>query len=52
MAKNPLVNSGDPGLIPGLGRFHMTWSNAAYEPQLLQPTHPRVRAWRHEKPPQ
>ena len=25
--KNPPVNAGDTGLIPGLGRFHRSWSN-------------------------
>ena len=25
--KNWPVNSGDTGLIPGPGRFHMPWSN-------------------------
>ena len=25
--KNLLANSGDTGLIPGLGRPHMSWSN-------------------------
>ena len=25
--KNPPANAGDMGLIPGLGRLHMRWSN-------------------------
>ena len=25
--KNPPASAGDTGLIPGLGRFHITWSN-------------------------
>ena len=25
--KNPPANAGDTGSIPGLGRFHMVWSN-------------------------
>ena len=25
--KNPPANAGDVGLSPGLGRFHMPWSN-------------------------
>ena len=25
--KNPPANAGDMGLVPGLGRFHMLWSN-------------------------
>ena len=33
--KNPLANAGDMGLIPGLGGFHMLWSNKAHAPQLL-----------------
>ena len=27
VAKNPLANAGDPGSIPGLGRFYMPWRN-------------------------
>ena len=27
VVKNPPVNAGDTGLIPGLGRSHMPWSN-------------------------
>ena len=27
VVKNPLVNVGDMGLIPGLGRSHVPWSN-------------------------
>ena len=27
MDRNPPANAGDVGSIPGLGRFHMTWSN-------------------------
>ena len=27
VVKNPPVNDGDTGLIPGPGRFHMSWSN-------------------------
>ena len=27
VVKNPPANAGDMGLIPGLGRFHMAWSN-------------------------
>ena len=29
------ANGGDMGLMPGLGRFHMPWSNEACEAQLL-----------------
>ena len=27
VVKNLPTNAGDTGLIPGLGRFHMLWSN-------------------------
>ena len=33
--KNPPANAGDMGLIPGLGRFQMPWSNKARMLQLL-----------------
>ena len=33
--KNLPVNAGDMGLISGLGRFHMLWSNWACVPQRL-----------------
>jgi len=33
--KNPPANAGDLGSIPGLGGFHMPWSNKALVPQLL-----------------
>ena len=36
VVKNPPANAGDTGLIPGLGRSHM--SNQARAPQLLKPT--------------
>ena len=35
MDKNPPANAGDTGLIPGLGRLHMPWSNQVCVPQLL-----------------
>ena len=35
VVKNPSVNAGDTGLIPGPGRFHLLWSNEAHGPQLL-----------------
>ena len=35
MDKNPPANAGDMGLIPGLGRFQMPWSNKAHVLQLL-----------------
>ena len=34
------ANVGDTGSSPGLGRFHMPWSNWAREPQLLS-----LRVW-------
>ena len=37
VVKNVPVNAGDRGLIPGLGRFHMSLSNQVREPQLLSP---------------
>ena len=59
VVKNPLVNAGDMGLIPALGRSHMSWSNwagaprlslgsRARAPQLPKPAHPRARAPRWE----
>ena len=35
MVKNPPANPGDTGLVPGLGRSHMSWSNCACAPQPL-----------------
>ena len=35
VVKNLPANAGDTGSIPGLGRSHMPWSNAAHMPQLL-----------------
>ena len=37
VVKNLPGNAEDMGLIPGLGRFHMTWSNYTHAPQLLSP---------------
>ena len=34
VGKNPPANAGDTGSIPGLGRFHMPWTNEACAPQL------------------
>ena len=34
MEKNLPASVGDTGSIPGLGRFHMPWSNKAQVPQL------------------
>ena len=35
VVKNPPANAEDTGLLPGLGRSHMPWSNKAGAPQLL-----------------
>ena len=35
VVKNLPANAGDTGSSPGLGRFHMLWSNKACAPQLL-----------------
>ena len=35
MVKNPPANAEDASSSPGLGRFHMSWSNQARVPQLL-----------------
>ena len=37
VVKNPAVNIGDAGLIPGSGRSHMWLSNKVPVPQLLSP---------------
>ena len=37
LVKNLPGNAEDMGPIPGLGRFHMTWSNYTHAPQLLSP---------------
>ena len=34
---SPPANSGDMGLIPGLGGFHLPQDSRAYVPQLLSP---------------
>ena len=55
--RNPPVNAGDTGSIPGLGRFHMPRSNEAFAPQLLslhaattEAHEPRAYAPQQEKP--
>ena len=48
VVKNPLYNARDTGLIPGLGRSHMWWSNKACVPQLLNLCS-RARAFQQEK---
>ena len=47
MIKNSPANAGDMGSIPGLGRFHMPWSNRACASQLLSS---RACALQQEKP--
>ena len=37
--KHPSANAGHMGLIPGLGRSHVTGSSKANVPQLLKPKH-------------
>ena len=62
VVKNPPCNAGNMGLIHGLRRSHMPWSNQArgaqilslcsraYELKLLKLTHPRACALQQEKP--
>ena len=38
MAKNPLANAGDTGLIPGLGRFHILWGQLSLSTTTTEPT--------------
>ena len=49
VGKNLPAKGGNMGSIPGLGRFHMTWSNHACVPQLLSPNS-RVRELQLLKP--
>ena len=48
VVKNLACNTGDIGLIPGLGRCHLPQGNQALS-QLLKPTCPRVYAAQQEK---
>ena len=62
MVKNLPANAGDMGSIPGVGRFHMPWSNQVHasqllnlcardqKPQLLKPESPHsaTRSYRNE----
>ena len=50
VVKNPPVNAGDTGSVPGLVRSHMLQGNWAHEPQRLKPTGLRACALRQEKP--
>ena len=43
VVKNPAVNTGDAGLIPGPGRSHMPQTNEACAPQLVS-KHSRAHA--------
>ena len=43
MDKNLPASAGDTGLILGLGKFHMPWSNWARVPQLLKPARSSAR---------
>ena len=52
VVKNMSANTGDMGLIPSLGRFHMLQGNWARAPQLLKCVCPRTHALQQEKPPQ
>ena len=54
VGKNPPASAGDMGLIPGLERFHIRWSNwaCALELRATAPESPRACAPQHEKPPQ
>ena len=62
VVKNPPANVADTGLVPGLGRSYMLWSNKAraaateqcskaWEPQLLKPMCSRTRAPQQKKRP-
>ena len=37
VVENPHANAGDTGSSPGLGGFHMPWSNRAREPPTTEP---------------
>ena len=50
VVKNPPANAGDPGSVPGLGRFRVQWGNQAHALQLLKPTRSRALALQQEKP--
>ena len=52
--RSPPANAGDSGLIPGLGRHHILWSNQAHRPQVLtsalEPVLCNNRSHRNEEP--
>ena len=59
MVKNLPANTGDTGLIPGPGRFHVPQSNKAHATQLLsscaittEAGAPTAHALQQKKPPQ
>ena len=39
VVESPPPSTGNTGSIPALGKFHMSWSNKAREPQLLKSVH-------------
>lgn len=48
VVKQPPAGAGDAGLIPGLARLHLLWSNWDHELQLLKPPCPQPAL--HESP--
>ena len=51
MVKTPPANTGDTGLIPGLGRFHMLRGNCPHA-ATTEARSSGVRAPQQKKPPQ
>ena len=51
MVKNPPVNTGNTGSIPGPGRCHMSQSNVGHVPPTTEPSSPRACALQQEEPP-
>ena len=49
MVKNPPVNAGDTGSIPGPGRFPHAVEQLSPAPQLLKPTPPGAHAQQQER---
>ena len=49
MVKNLPASAVDTGLIPGLGRSHVLWSDSAHAAQLLKPECHRALASQQEK---
>ena len=48
MFRNLPATAGIEGLMSGLGRFCVPWSNWAHVPRVLKPVHPRARAPQQE----